>query len=95
MKKLETELHKFMDVEASQVPKLALKLDRKCWYTYEDTNTLKEHLYNIDELQEKIQEDKKYLSLEEKTFINRIARALNKKDCGYFRFVFNRAHSPF
>lgn len=95
-KKLETELHKFMDVEGSQVPKsLPLKLDQKCWYMYEDTNTLKEHLYSIEDLLQKISEDKKYLSLTEKVMINRIARLLNKADCGYFRFVFNHTKSPF
>lgn len=91
MKKLTTDIHKFMDIEACEMPKgLMEKLRRKGLFTYRDTvASLNEHLYSTDTLKEYLNDNPKEFTPTQKTMIKRILRLLDKEDVGYFRFVFN------
>lgn len=89
MKKLTTSVHKFMDIEGSEMPKrLVSKFRDLELFTYRDM-IMKEHLYSIDEIHDKIADDPEIFTEPEKRAIKRIVKVLDKEDCGYFRFVFN------
>jgi len=94
--KLTTEIHKFMDIEGSELPlSFIKKLMNKALFMYMDTHDLQEHIYSIDDIVEKMDQNKRFFTMDQKIIINRIGRVLKKQDCGYFRFVFNRTPSPF
>ncbi len=82
-------IHPFMDFEKCEMPKgLVTTLKTQRLFTYEDVEEdLQEHIYSIDTLLEKMNEEPKFLSITQRVMVNRMARVLNKKKCGYFRFV--------
>lgn len=90
-KKLTIAIHKFMDVEACEMPKgFPEKLRKEKLYTYKDTEpSLKEHLYDIETLKEKNLQEPHFLNTLEKEALKTIIKNCDKYDVGYFRFVYN------
>lgn len=82
-------VHKFMDVECGEMPEgLEAKLRNMELFTYRDT-VLKEHLFSVDAVRERMEEDPGAFTYAEFKMLNHIASILDKKGCAYFRFVAN------
>ena len=82
-------VHKFVDFECSEMPAgLEAKLRLCELFTYRDT-VLKEHLFSIDTIREKMEEEPEFFTYEEAKMIDHVSKILDKKECGYFRFVAN------
>ena len=87
MKKLTTLVHKFIDVECSEMPEgFETKLRENELFTYRDM-VLKEHIYGIETIREKMLEELLFFTTEEKEMIETLTDTSNKEDVGYFRFV--------
>ena len=82
-------VHKFVDFECSEMPDgLEAKLRENELFTYRDM-VLKEHLFSIDTIREKMDEESEFFNYEEVKMLYRIQVLLDNADCGYFRFVSN------
>lgn len=87
-KKLTATVLKVIDIGGPALSdSLIAKLRDQELFTYRDT-VLKEHIYSLDTVHEKIHETAKWFTEEELTEINLITSTLIKHDAGYFRFVF-------
>lgn len=88
--KITTVKHTFLDVEGSTIPESFInKLRDTELFTYRDT-VMKEHLYDIDNVLEHVQENPEFLeSNEEKRAFDKLYQIMVKAKATYFRFVFN------
>jgi len=88
MKKYKIDVFKVGDIEYSDLsPQLLTFIQNGAVITYED-KVLKEHIYNIDDTIEEIEQGTCECSDEIKSELNQLVTALHKKSSGYLRITY-------
>ena len=84
----------FADIDGHKMPEgLVEKLRNLSLYTYKDVEgTLKEHIYSTTTISDYLDPNgdngSDMFTYEQMKMLEHIIRTVNKKDIGYFRFVF-------